>query len=287
MKYNYLWTFLFVTSISVADIPDITLSWESFFIIETYDTKNIIDCTLAENDANSLLVLVVDSASNYTLLELNLFGEITQSSIHSDSTITQLKEFTPLMDGGYLICKLGVASPADKITIRKFNQNNQEIWNRNIFVDSADNLEINSVIELENNNILLTGTSNGLNFRGVNICLDSSGDELWQRTDWYFDFTSFQNALQRPNGNCLISGCTASENEETFGPGEMNVLLVEINDSGELITGIEIQNSTGSQQPLFTFSINDKIIVIGRNISSESDETELFLGIVEFPQIDE
>lgn len=248
MKYNCLWILLLIISISVADIPDITLSWDTFLIIE-------ID--------------IIESITDFFL---------------SDSVYPQNEVITPLMNGAYLACSVKTTSSNNEIHISKFNQNGQEIWNKNISVDSADNLEINSVIELENNNILLTGTSNGLNSRGINICLDSYGNELWQRTDWYLDFTSFQNALEKPNENYLITGWTASENEETFGPGEMNILLVEINDNGELITGIEIQNSTGSQQPLFTFSINDKIIVIGKNITPESDEIEFFLGIVKFPE---
>ncbi len=248
MKYNYLWILLLTISISVADIPDITLSWDTFLIIEIDSIESITDFFLP------------------------------------DSVYPQNEVITPLINGAYLACSVKTTSINDEIHISKFNQNGQEIWNKNISIDSAGNLEINSVIELENNSILITGTSNGLNSYGVNVCLDSSGDELWQRTDWYLDFTSFQNALEKPNENYLITGWTASENEETFSPGEMNILLVEINDNGELITGIEIQNSTGSQQPLFTFSINDKIIIIGKNILPESDKTEFFLGIIKFQE---
>jgi len=246
MKHNYLTILLLIRSFAIADIPDITLSWDTFFIIE------------------------IESITDFFL---------------SDSVCPQNDAITPLIDEAYLICSAKNTSPDSEIHISKFHQNGQEIWNKNISVNSAGNLEINSVIELENNSILLTGTSNGLNSRGVNVCIDSYGDELWRRIDWYLDFTSFQNAFQKPDGNCIISGWTASEDEETFGHGEMNVLLVEINANGELIAGIEIQNSTGSQQPLFTFSINDKIIIIGKNISPESDETEYFLGTFQLPYI--
>ena len=87
MKYNYLIILFLILSFAIADIPDVTLSWDTFFIIKIDNIENILDFFL------------------------------------SDSVYPQNEAITPFINGAYLVYSVKTTSSNNEIHISKFNQN--------------------------------------------------------------------------------------------------------------------------------------------------------------------
>ncbi len=195
------------------------------------------------------------------------------------------KQFTrasleSMSDGGCLLSFDLDCFQSSSIPICRLGSDGQILWHKPLQVDCEFIAGLSGFLELNDGSILCTGTVDDMRhmaFRGFTACLDSSGEELWRRIDWYLDHTSFLSARITPQDHFLITGWTGEEGDFSLELVDTDVLLVIMSNDGSRIIGTEL-SAEGDQKTHSVFlTESGQIIVTGTEIQPGKEEADIFL----------
>ena len=139
-------------------------------------------------------------------------------------------------------------------------------------------------LPLENGNSLFARSAfqNG-QIVGVTALLNTLGDTLWRRTDWYNDHTAFSSALQTQDGSFLLGGWTGEE--VSLGILETNALLALVSVDGNQITATELL-ARGNQHVQKIFITNsEQVVVIGTVIQPGRNCSDVFFWKIDLRKL--
>ncbi len=139
-------------------------------------------------------------------------------------------------------------------------------------------------LPLENGNSLFTSSEyQNEQTAGITELVDTLGNTLWKRIDWYNDHTAFSSALQTQDGSFLIGGWTGEE--VILGIIETNALLVLVSSDGNQITATELL-APGDQYVEEIFLTNSEhVVVIGTVIQPGKECSDLFFWKVDLRKL--
>lgn len=192
-----------------------------------------------------------------------------------------------LDDGGCILMYREDYFPSEGIHIYRLDAGGREVWKSLIELDCEYAAGFSDFTELDNGNILCSGgfdkTGGRFAYRGILVCLDSSGEEVWRREDWYQDHTSFVSAEPVPEGGLMLTGWTGVEGDYEFEIIDMDVLIANLDATGESIIGFLIEEH-GDQNPRFVYEMGEgEYFIVGEHTPDGSDESDIFLGRVIVP----
>lgn len=271
MKPHVVLSILILSSAVHADIPDRVLRWQQF------TCGMFTDSTTSVAVYNQPDSLIPADTQVYGMLDRGEIVNINSRFAVDGTQGITIASIEPIADGG---CILSVSdSDTAELRVYRLDGNGQVLWSRVIEQDAGVTAELTDIMELEDGGFLCIGTvtqSSTLQYRGLLVSIDSSGEELWRRVDWYQDHTSFQSAAILPDGNYLVLGWTAVESD--FGVLDSDVLLVEIDCSGSTATGMQVEYP-GNQKPLFMLCQDgNEITVAGENTAPGESLSTVFLA---------
>ncbi|MCD4702292.1 MAG: hypothetical protein K8S24_10595 [Candidatus Aegiribacteria sp.] len=193
-----------------------------------------------------------------------------------------------MSDGGCILSYDQDCFPLSSIPICRLGSDGQILWHRSLQVDNELIAGLSGFIELDNESILCTGTVECMRqmaFRGFTVCLDSLGEEIWRRIDWYRDHTLFRSARITPQGDFLITACTGEEGDYPLEAVNTDVLLVIMENDGSRIIGTEL-SAEGDQKVHAVFlTESGQIIVTGTEVQPGKDEADVFFWKLDFEEI--
>lgn len=139
-------------------------------------------------------------------------------------------------------------------------------------------------LPLENGNSLFAGSEyQNEQTAGITALLDTLGDTLWRRTDWYNDHTAFSSALQIQDGSFLVGGWTGEE--VSLGIIETNALIALISADGNQITATELL-ANGDQHIKKIFITNSEhVVVIGTVIQPGKNCSDVFFWKIDLRKL--
>lgn len=187
----------------------------------------------------------------------------------------------PLDEG----CILSVVpdSLGSGISTYRLSSEGESTWSSVLELDWEFHASINDFIEMANGNIICTGscdpmTSDG--YRGITVCLDPSGQELWRRIDWYLDHASFTECIDSDRSVVALAGWTGLQKDYMLDVYNSDVLIALLNIEQDRIIGFRVRRE-GDQRPAIVHPSGEGgMIVVGENTTEDSTESQLFLGRV-------
>ncbi len=237
------------------------------------DLMILVGSSQSSEQMNSLFVATMDI--NGTIIwQTKLFGSLDY--VQKGSTLKLLN------DGGCILTDMIDCFPSEGIFIYRLDADGREVWRSSIELDCECYTDFSDFTELDNGNILCTGgfeqAGGQMAYRGMVVCLDPSGHELWRREDWYQDHTMFVSAEPLPGGSSMLTGWTGTEGDYVFEIMDMDVLIAEIDAEEESITGFLIEEP-GDQKPRFVYAMSEgELFIIGEHTPDGNDESDIFLG---------
>lgn len=186
-----------------------------------------------------------------------------------------------LSDGG---CMLSYEYDGDSppfIPLCRLGSDGSILWQKSLSVDDGFLAGFSDFQELEDGSILCTGTQDQfgryLISKGFSACLDSHGEELWRRTDWYGDNTSFRSSASTTQDGTLVAGFISMQQGDGCQQQlDFNILLATMADDGSRITGTELF-AEGDQIIHSVFvTESGQIIVTGSDTQPGKEEANTF-----------
>lgn len=251
----------------------------------------VVRITSIEPSTTDLIILVGSSKpseqiSSLFVAAMDLDGRIIWQTklFESQDYVLEGSLLELLSDGGCILMYSEDCFPSEGIHIYRFDAGGREVWKSLIELDCEYAAGFNDFTELDNGNILCSGgfdkAGGRFAYRGILVCLDSSGEELWRREDWYNDHTSFVSAEPVPGSGFMLTGWTGVEGDYEFEIVDMDVLITKLDSTGESIIGFLIEEP-GDQNPRFVYEMGEgEFFVVGEHTPDGSDESDIFLGRV-------
>lgn len=251
----------------------------------------IVRITSIEPLSTDLIMLVGSSWSSEQVSSLFIAamdlngGIIWQTKLFESRDYVLAGSLLKLLDdGGCILIYEEDCFPSEGILVNRLDAGGREVWKSLIELDCEYAAGFSDFTELDNGNILCLGGFDKLGgwfaYRGILVCLDSSGDELWRREDWYQDHTSFISAEPARGGSIMLTGWTGVVGDYEFEIIDMDVLIAKLDAAGESIIGFLIEEP-GDQNPRFVYEMDDgEFFVVGEQTADGSDESDIFLGRV-------
>ncbi len=140
------------------------------------------------------------------------------------------------------------------------------------------------LLPLENGSSLFAG-SECLNEQtiGITELVDTLGNTLWRRTDWYNDHTAFSSALQTEDGSFLVGGWTGEE--ISLGAIETNALLVLVSSDGNQITATELLAHGDQYVEKIALTNSEYVVVIGTVIQPGMECSDVFFWKIDLRKL--
>ncbi len=193
-----------------------------------------------------------------------------------------------MSDGGCIVTYNLDCFSSSHIPIFRLGSDGQILWHKSLQVNSEFVAGISGFLELGDGRILCTGTVDDMGqmaFRGFSVCLDSLGEELWRRIDWYNDHTLFRSAGITPQDDFLITGWTGVEGSYPLEVVDIDVLLAVLKNDGSRIIGTELC-AEGDQKAHSVFlTESGQIIVAGTEVQPGKEEADLFFWKFDFEEL--
>ncbi len=231
------------------------------------------------DDDNTLSVIKL--AHDGTILwETPIAEKFEEQFIRADSRI--------MSDGGCVLSYSLDCFPSSSIPICRLGSDGQILWQQSLHVGCEFVAGISDFRELDNGNIICTGTVDEMGqmaYRGLTVCLDSGGSELWRRIDWYLDHTLFRCAGITPQGDLLISGWTGEEGNYPLEVVNSDVLLVIMNNDGSRIIGTELPVEGDQMTNSVFITESGQVIVTGTGVQSGDEESDVFFLKIDFEEL--
>ena len=188
----------------------------------------------------------------------------------------------PLNDGGCILSPVADGFPA-AIPLYRLGSGGDVVWSDLMELECDLHAAINDFQEMPNGNIVCTGSYDPLvsdGFRGFTACLDSSGEELWRRTDWYLDHSSFTEVINAGDTRITLAGWMGIAGQRMLEVMYSDVLIALLRPNQDRIVGIGVE-AEGDQTPRAVYPLEEGgFIVIGEHVPSNSSKTDIFLGRV-------
>lgn len=187
----------------------------------------------------------------------------------------------PLRDGGCVLSDVPDAFPSSSIPVYRLGPEGDRVWMVNVPLDCDLHASINDFIETEEGNIILAGSYDPIvpdAFRGLTVCLDPTGRELWRRTDWYLDHTSFTLIFDSNEQRLALAGWTGLAGEYMMDVHDSDVLIALLQPEEDRIRGYRVE-ADGDQRPFAVYPLGEgEFIVLGEHVPEGSSETRVFFG---------
>ncbi|MEA3265659.1 MAG: hypothetical protein U9P42_01770, partial [Candidatus Fermentibacteria bacterium] len=215
----------------------------------------------------------------------SLYGDIPDHAMSSDS----YREIEHSGDDHLLEVQFSVADSIFNCFGYTISEGNTDFWileiscsgftvNRQPCPSPEDNSMDESsefILLLENGNSLFAGSEyQNEQTAGISELVDTLGNTLWKRTDWYNDHTAFSSALQTQDGSFLVGGWTGEE----ISPGviETNALLALVSADGNQITATELLANGDQHVRKIYLTNSEHVVVIGTVIQPDKNCSNVF-----------
>lgn len=195
-----------------------------------------------------------------------------------------------LSDGGCVLSYEYDWDPPPFIPLCRLGSDGSILWQKSLPVDDRFLASLSDFQELDDGSILCTGTLDHLGryltSKGFSACLDSQGEELWRRTDWYGDNTSFRSSAFTTQDGTLIAGFISMRHGDGCQPQlDFNILLATMADDGSRITGTELF-AEGDQIIHSVFvTESGQIIVTGTDTQPGKEEANIFFRRLDITEL--
>lgn len=140
------------------------------------------------------------------------------------------------------------------------------------------------ILPLENGNSLFAGSEyQNEQTAGITELVDTHGNTLWRRTDWYNDHSAFSSALQTQDGCFLVGGWTGEE----VSPGviEANALLALVSADGNQITATELLANGDQRVKKILITNSEHVVVIGTVIQPGRNCSDVFFWKIDLRKL--
>jgi len=214
---------------------------------------------------SSLLFLFYLSLSSQDTLNIHTYGNNFENK-GSDIIYTSSGEYIVV---GSTFNELNQSSD---VYVLKLDAFFNKLWSFSYGTDYIDVAK--SVVEMPNGNLLIAGYSNKNFLSGYDVyalCLNTNGGFLWEKTyggsDWDFGY----DLIKRYDNTYYICGETKS-----FGMGEKDAYLIQINDTGLLLSQ---QMFGGDLNEVFydmKQASNQSLYLVGE-VNTVQDSTDILL----------
>jgi len=139
-------------------------------------------------------------------------------------------------------------------------------------------------LPLENGNILFAGSEyQNEQIVGVTSLLDTLGNPLWKRADWYNDHTLFSSAIQTQDSSFLVGGWTGEE--ISLGVIETNALLALVSAAGNQITATELLANGDQRVEKILITDSEHVVVIGTVIQPGRNCSDIFFWKIDLCEL--
>lgn len=189
----------------------------------------------------------------------------------------------PLRDGGCVLSDLPDAFPSSSMPVYRLGPEGDRAWMVNVALDCDLHASINDFIETGEGNIIIAGSYDPVvpdAFRGLTVCLDPSGGEMWRRTDWYLDHTSFSLVFDSDHDRLALAGWAGLAGDYMMDVHDLDVLIALLQPEEDRIQGYRVE-ADGDQRPKAVYPLDGGgFIVIGEHVPESSSESRVFFGRV-------
>lgn len=186
-----------------------------------------------------------------------------------------------LSDGGCMLSYEYDWDPPPFIPLCRLGSDGSILWHKSLSVDDSSITGFSDFQELDDGSILCAGTQDQwgryLTSKGFSACIDSQGEELWRRTDWYGDNTLFRSSASTTQDGTLISGWISMRHGDGFQPQlDFNILLATMADDGSYITGTELVSEGDQKMHSVFVTESGQIIITGTDTQPGEEEANIF-----------
>ncbi len=200
------------------------------------------------------------SMQNFWLIKTNSAGDLLWNRTYESRANEEVKIVIPIIDGYLLIGTKSLSTDSSDILIVQTDFKGNLIWNK-VIDGLANNSTVSSAVQALDGGFILAGYScssiNG--YEAWLVKVDSQGDLVWNKT---FGGAGSDLALSVVQIN---SGYVVTGYSNSFGPGLDNFWLFKIDEKGDLVSSLLVENvSQRDILPLFDFRYRD---ILPNNLS--------------------
>jgi len=192
----------------------------------------------------------------------------------------------PLQDGGCILSNLYDVFPSD-IYVHRLNGEGESLWSIPLGFECDLHASINGFAEMENGDVICTGSYDPPmpdQFRGITVCLDPAGGEVWRSIDWYMDHTSFKVIFDCHEDGLALAGWTGIAGEYMLEVQDRDALIAIMQIPDGRMVGFSVRED-GDQIPAAAVSLEQGgFLVMGEHIPENSEDSDIFMGRV-FPEL--
>ncbi len=193
-----------------------------------------------------------------------------------------------MSDGGCMLSYNEDCFPSSFIPICRLGSDGQILWQMSLQVNCEFVAGISGFLELDDGNIICTGTVDDMRqmaYRGLTVCLDPQGEELWRRIDWYLDHTLFRSVSITPENGIIIAGWIGEEGNFPLEVVGSDILLAIMENDGSRISCTELY-AEGDQMTHSVFlTESGQIIVTGTEVQPGKGESDVFFWKIGFEEV--
>jgi hypothetical protein len=265
------------------------IEWEKTF------PKNTILSTFCETTDGNIVFLSANplNPKNAVFNKIDKKGNLlVEKVINIEILLAFNSKLIKGNDGGYIFLTIKSTGSFGKTDLQliKIDDSGNLIWEKPY--GGSENENQTSIISNNNNGYLILSNSNStisgnktsrLNGTGFGdiwvLMIDNNGTVIWDKSLGGLENDSSGNIIVDKDGNIYVGGTsvysistTETKSNMGYNPGRSDYYIVKLNNKGEKLWDKIIGSSLGENLYDLSFWGNDKIVLVGRNDSGESND---------------
>ncbi|MEO5572488.1 MAG: T9SS type A sorting domain-containing protein [Bacteroidia bacterium] len=176
-------------------------------------------------------------------------------------------------DGGFIASGKTLLNSSDEAYIVKTDLNGNLLWSTTVSHSAAISGNYAYSIDQTNDNGYIvcghvTGPGSGVNFDGLLIRMDSTGNVMWTKTYGFTQWDQFRTVYQTSDHGFLIAGTTDTSNDNI---NSREILLLKTDSAGNVLWAKTFGNSNDNYIFKMIKTLDSNYIMVGYIVASGED----------------
>ncbi len=243
-----------------------------------------IENSFDENVGGVVETLTGDFCLSATKKQPNGFNDIYLIWLNQNGTVIREKTYGGnLSDGGMDILTVNnnlvvlgytnsYGAGGQDYLLLKVNSQGDSLWAHTYGGSQYE--ESQEFVQLDDGSFIINGHSNSTdpNHNMFAVKTSLNGQEIWSKNFGGNQHDGGEAILLKPNGNIMLVGRSRS-----FGGGERNVFLIEVNQNGVVLSEQNILTPSSDDWATSITELNHYYYIVGQSKHANSNKTNVFL----------